>query len=90
MPTKRMIELKKSLARTKIKREKSSPSPGLAREMKLTKKKDTTTRPCKRNEAHETNDDIEVLSRNVISIIFSIEDPRSPNWDPENPLLVIG
>lgn len=50
----------------------------------------TITRPRKRSEPHETEDDIEVLSKSVLNITFSTEDPRPPNWDPINPLLVTG
>lgn len=31
---------------------------------------------------------IKVLSRNILSIRFSIDRPRPPNWDPRYPLLI--
>lgn len=50
----------------------------------------TITRPRKRSEPYEVEDNIEVLSINILNMTFSTEDPRPPNWDPRGPLLVTG
>lgn len=39
----------------------------------------TIARPQKRSKPHEAKDNIEVLSKNILKIIFSISEPRSPN-----------
>lgn len=49
----------------------------------------TITRPRKGCGPHETRGDIEVLSRSILNITFSLEDPRTPNCDPKDPLPVI-
>lgn len=56
------------------------------------KKRDvfTITKPHKRSEPQETEVDIKVLSRIILNITFLIEDPRPPNWDPKDPILVTG
>lgn len=47
------------------------------------------SRPRKRGEPKKVEDDIEVLSLNILNIRFLIDDPRPPNWNPRDPLLII-
>lgn len=42
----------------------------------------------KRLARREADDDIKVLSRNLLSINFSLEDPRPQNWKPRDPLFI--
>nr|KAJ0189757.1 hypothetical protein LSAT_V11C800399460 [Lactuca sativa] len=44
----------------------------------------------KRNTTHQAGDEIEVLSRNLLKISFSSNDPKPSNWDPQDPLLISG
>lgn len=48
----------------------------------------TIRRSCKRHGHREADNDIEVISRNLLSINFSLEDSRPHNWNPWDPLLI--
>lgn len=45
-------------------------------------------RPCKRYDHCKIDDDVEVLSRNLLKINFSSKDPRPGKWNPKDPLLI--
>nr|KAJ0228071.1 hypothetical protein LSAT_V11C100030700 [Lactuca sativa] len=50
----------------------------------------TTSNSHKRNTPHHAEDEIKLLSRNLLNISFSSSDPRPSNWDPRDPLLISG
>lgn len=48
----------------------------------------TTKRPCNRYERCKVDNDVEVLSRNLLNINLSSEDPSPRDWNPKDPLLI--
>ena len=48
----------------------------------------TISKSCKRNTTHQKEDEIEVLSRNLLNISFSSSDPKPLSWDLRDPLLI--